>query len=103
MKRAPGVAEPAPAKKVKGEAAHPEGAAAVKTNEEGEQYVELSEKRRVTVRHYKGKVLIDLREFYEDKATGAMKPGKRGIALSPEQWAVLRGAFDDIDTAVSAL
>jgi hypothetical protein len=27
---------------------------------------------------FKGKRLIDIREYYEDKETGEMKPGKKG-------------------------
>lgn len=48
-----------------------------------ELFVELSKKRRATVRVFNNKPLIDLREFYGDE--GDLKPGKKGIALSLEQ------------------
>jgi hypothetical protein len=48
---------------------------------------------------FKGKVLVNLREFYEDKA-GEEKPGKTGIALTKEQWQSLKSQMEDIDKAV---
>ncbi|KAF8584840.1 hypothetical protein K439DRAFT_1389081 [Ramaria rubella] len=50
---------------------------------DGEQYIELSQYRRVTVRRYSGRMLIDLREFYEKD--GVKNPGKKGISLTLEQ------------------
>jgi hypothetical protein len=37
---------------------------------------QLGGKKRVTVREFKGKVLVDIREFYE--ANSQMLPGKKG-------------------------
>ncbi|KAG1775443.1 transcriptional Coactivator p15-domain-containing protein [Suillus placidus] len=54
------------------------------TSSEGEQYVQLGQKKRVTVREFKGKILVDIREFYgKDKEDE--KPGKKGISLNPDQ------------------
>ncbi|KAF2676309.1 PC4-domain-containing protein, partial [Lentithecium fluviatile CBS 122367] len=41
--------------------------------------------RRVTISDFKGKTLVSIREYYED-AAGEMKPGKKGIALTMEQY-----------------
>ncbi|CAI6335367.1 unnamed protein product [Periconia digitata] len=41
--------------------------------------------RRVTVSDFKGKTLVSIREYYED-AGGDMKPGKKGIALTIDQY-----------------
>jgi hypothetical protein len=71
------------------------------TNPEGERYVDLGQKKRVTVREFKGehqlhahasmlltertgKVFVDIREFYGKDAEDE-KPGKKGISLNPDQ------------------
>jgi hypothetical protein len=58
------------------------------TNEQGEEFFDLTAKKRFTVRKWKGKVLLDIREFYE--SNGEMKPGKKGISLNLEQYKILR-------------
>ncbi|CED85265.1 Transcriptional coactivator [Phaffia rhodozyma] len=72
-----------------------------KTNGEGEKYVELSATRRLSVREFKGKPLIDLREYYTDKTTGEAKPGSKGISLSPDQWAILKGSMNAVDALLA--
>ena len=47
---------------------------------------QLSKMRKVTVDEYKGNILVNIREYYEDKASGEVKPGAKGIALSVEQF-----------------
>ncbi len=47
---------------------------------------QLSKMRKVTVDEFKGNVLVNIREYYEDKASGDVKPGAKGIALSIEQF-----------------
>ena len=49
----------------------------------GEQYIDLGKKKRVTVRSFKGTVLLDIREYYG--ADDQEKPGKKGISLTLEQ------------------
>ncbi|BGP16527.1 hypothetical protein JCM10213_001135 [Rhodosporidiobolus nylandii] len=67
-------------------------------NDQGEQYVEIDKKRKITVREFKGKTLIDIREFYQ--ADGEEKPGKKGISLTPQQWDRLKKSIDLIDQAI---
>ena len=58
----------------------------------------LDKKKRITVHKFKGQVKVDIREFYEDN--GEMKPGKRGISLSLDNWEKLKNFIDDIDNSV---
>ncbi|KAG1742821.1 transcriptional Coactivator p15-domain-containing protein [Suillus lakei] len=67
------------------------------TSPEGERYVQLGQKKRVTVREFKGKILVDIREFY-GKDGEDEKPGKKGISLNPDQWACLKKSINTIDS-----
>ena len=49
-----------------------------KKNASGEPYLELSNTRRLTVREWKGRHMIDIREFYRKE--DALLPGKKGIS-----------------------
>ncbi|ORY32549.1 transcriptional Coactivator p15-domain-containing protein [Naematelia encephala] len=75
----------------------------VKVNDEGESYFELSEWRRVTVRKFGGKALVDIRQVYKDKATGQMKPAAKGLALTLEQWQMLKSNIDTVDELIRGL
>ena len=55
-------------------------------NDDAESYCDIGQNRRVTIRQWKKILQIDIREFYEDSKSGELKPGKKGIALSKEQW-----------------
>jgi len=67
----------------------------VHMSNEGEQYVDLGRKRRATVRPFKGKLYLDIREFYGED--GDEKPGKKGISLSSEEWDSLKRSIATID------
>ncbi|XP_003746678.1 activated RNA polymerase II transcriptional coactivator p15 [Galendromus occidentalis] len=71
-----------------------------KKNEAGEYVFELSKMRNVSVKEFKGRVLVNIREFYEDKNSGELRPGKKGIALSADQWNRLKEHMNDIDAAI---
>ncbi|XP_055064867.1 SUB1 regulator of transcription a [Misgurnus anguillicaudatus] len=60
---------------------------------------QIGKMRYVSVRDFKGKVLIDIREYWMDQE-GEMKPGRKGISLNPEQWNQLKEQMSDIDDAV---
>lgn len=55
-----------------------------------------------SVQMYAGKPLISIREYYTDKASGDMKPGKKGIALTKEQWQVVKQLVAQVDEAIEA-
>lgn len=74
--------------------------ATTKSSNFEESSFELSGKRRVTVRKFRSSVLIDIREYYEDKASGEERPGKKGISLTKEQYEKLKEMIPEIDAAV---
>ncbi|XP_077231793.1 RNA polymerase II transcriptional coactivator KIWI-like [Tasmannia lanceolata] len=59
---------------------------------------ELSKNRKVSVRSWQGKVMVDIREFYTKD--GREMPGKKGISLSMDQWNIIRDHVAEIDKAV---
>ncbi|XP_009467401.1 PREDICTED: activated RNA polymerase II transcriptional coactivator p15-like [Nipponia nippon] len=69
---------------------------------EEEGMFQIGKMRYVTVSCFKGKVLVDIREFYTDKE-GSMKPWRKGIALSAEQWNQLKEIIPEIDAAAKKL
>ncbi|XP_064100449.1 RNA polymerase II transcriptional coactivator-like isoform X2 [Macrobrachium nipponense] len=77
------------------------GDGAAKTNDSGESYFDIDGLRRVTVREFKGRVYVDIREFYEKD--GKVLPGKKGISLSTSQWGKVKSLMDSIDGAVEQL
>ncbi|KAG8932889.1 hypothetical protein FRC03_012885 [Tulasnella sp. 419] len=77
------------------------GSTKVKANEQGEKYVQLGTKRRVTVRSFNGKPMVDIREFYEKD--GKELPGKKGISLSAEQWQAFKDSIATIDELFQAM
>ncbi|XP_017888705.1 activated RNA polymerase II transcriptional coactivator p15 [Ceratina calcarata] len=62
---------------------------------------DLGNNRKVMVRDFKGKLLVDIREMYFDNA-GNTKPGKKGIALTMPQWRKLLDIIEDVDEAVKS-
>ncbi|KAL7839546.1 hypothetical protein SRHO_G00262040 [Serrasalmus rhombeus] len=88
-----------PAKKQKsGETSKPSSSSKSDRSNDDNMF-QIGKLRYVSVRDFKGKVLIDIREYWMDQA-GEMKPGKKGIALNPEQWNQLKEQISDIDDAI---
>ncbi|CAN1179041.1 RNA polymerase II transcriptional coactivator KIWI [Linum perenne] len=61
---------------------------------------DISHNRKVKVRNWKGKVWVDIREFYYGK-DGTQFPGKKGISLTVDQWKALRDHAEEIDKALA--
>jgi len=66
-----------------------------------DEKISLGKMKFVSVREFKGKILIDIREFYEKN--GELNPGKKGISLQAEQWQKLKQYIDDIDEKIQQL
>ena len=60
---------------------------------------QLSNKRKVVVREFRGKALIDIREYYT-KDGGELAPGRKGISLTVEQYQKLKSHMEGIDKAL---
>ena len=57
--------------------------------------MELSRNRFVSVSEFRGKKLVNIREYYEKD--GEQLPGRKGISLTLEQWNKLKKHMDQID------
>ena len=55
----------------------------------------LSKMRFVNVSEFRGKKLVNIREYYEKD--GKMLPGRKGISLTTDQWSKLKKYMDKID------
>lgn len=67
------------------------------TDDNGDPFWELSAggTRRVTVNSFKGKMMVNVREYYEKD--GQRLPGKKGISMPADQFAVLVEALPGIE------
>ncbi|RXK34735.1 hypothetical protein M231_08012 [Tremella mesenterica] len=73
----------------------------IQHGDKGQPFLALSDYRRVSISKFQDKTLIDIREYYKDKGSGEMKPGKKGISLTCEQWESLKGNINSIDQMLS--
>ncbi|XP_067666610.1 activated RNA polymerase II transcriptional coactivator p15-like [Haliotis asinina] len=72
-----------------------------KTNSNGEKMFQIARMRFATVSEFRGKAMVSIREYYE--ADGDLRPGKKGISLTMDQWNSLKDQIEDIDEAVKQL
>ncbi|KAG2659033.1 RNA polymerase II transcriptional coactivator KIWI-like [Panicum virgatum] len=66
--------------------------------EDGTVVAEISKNKKVSVRSWKGKVYVDMREFYVKD--GKTLPTRKGISLQLDQWKILRDNIKAIDEAI---
>ncbi|KAL8831901.1 MAG: hypothetical protein Q9170_005094 [Blastenia crenularia] len=83
-------------------ARHKEEVVKHKKDEKPDDFWEISDNRRVTLDSFKGKVMVGIREYYEDKTSGKMLPGKKGISLSLAQYAALLKLLPEVEAALIA-
>ncbi|KAF1820498.1 PC4-domain-containing protein [Dissoconium aciculare CBS 342.82] len=67
-------------------------------DDDGNEYWEISAKRRVQVSQFGKGTFVNIREFYE--ANGKTLPGKKGIALPIEQFNALVELLPEIEKAL---
>ncbi|XP_076303135.1 activated RNA polymerase II transcriptional coactivator p15-like [Lasioglossum baleicum] len=70
-------------------------------DEEDNTVWDLGNNRQISVRGFKGKLYVDIREMYYDKEAN-LKPGKKGICLNMTQWQKLLSVMDDVDKIVKS-
>ena len=72
------------------------------TEAEGEEdhKLEIGRNRFVEVSKFKGKTYVNIREYYEDES-GALKPGRKGIALKLTEWEQLCSFKDKVDQLIA--
>nr|XP_058907865.1 activated RNA polymerase II transcriptional coactivator p15-like [Kogia breviceps] len=103
LKRKKQVAPEKPVKKQKtGETSRALSSSKQSSSSRDDNMFQIGKMRYVSVRDFKGKVLIDTREYWMDPE-GEMKPGRKGISLNPEQWSQLKEQISDMDGAVRKL
>jgi len=66
------------------------------TNDRGEVLHELGKMKYANVSNFKGRMMINIREYYTDEG-GEMKPGRKGICLMADQWKKLKEIIPDLD------
>ncbi|KAL0979922.1 hypothetical protein UPYG_G00191610 [Umbra pygmaea] len=103
-KRKPSATEKPAAKKQKssGESSRPGGSSKAANSKTEDGLFQIGRMRYVSVREFKGKCLIDIREYWMNQ-DGDMKPGKKGISLNPEQWNQLKDQISEIDDAIKRI
>ena len=65
---------------------------------DGHAYWNVNEggKKRVIVKRFKGRMFVDLRNYYFD-ASGTLKPTQKGIMLTLTEWDTIKGLVGKID------
>uniref|UniRef100_A0A8R1E6Z2 PC4 domain-containing protein n=1 Tax=Caenorhabditis japonica TaxID=281687 RepID=A0A8R1E6Z2_CAEJA len=83
-------------KKTKNEAPEAETTGRLK-DEHGNEMFEFGNLRYASVSNFKGKEYVNIREYYVDKNTGKIAPGRKGISITKAQWLNLKDLIPEID------
>lgn len=70
-------------------------------NKDTDVLCELGRNRQVRISEFKGRRYLDVREFYLDKGSNELKPGKKGITLMLDEFNKLVENADAIRKAFS--
>ncbi|KAI1113052.1 transcriptional Coactivator p15-domain-containing protein [Nemania sp. NC0429] len=69
-------------------------------DDDGNSFWPLSNTRRVILQDFKGKTYVNIREYYDNN--GELRPGKKGIMLTLEQYNALLGAIPDLNAELQS-
>ncbi|KAK5124384.1 hypothetical protein LTR85_001601 [Meristemomyces frigidus] len=69
-------------------------------DDDGNEYWEISGKRRVQISSFKGATMVSIREYYEKD--GKTLPGKKGISLSIDQFTAVLDILPDIESVLKS-
>ena len=72
------------------------------TDKEGNRLFDLAGKKKVFIRKFNGRKMVDIREVYE-KDDGEIGFTKKGICLTEDAWAMLKKLVPSIDNELSKL
>ncbi|KAL8838168.1 MAG: hypothetical protein Q9176_005251 [Flavoplaca citrina] len=67
-----------------------------------EEFWEITSNRRINITEFKGQKMVNIREYYEDKNSGAMLPGKKGISLPLAHYSTFVTLLPSIEAALGA-
>ncbi|KAL2260110.1 hypothetical protein VTK26DRAFT_6001 [Humicola hyalothermophila] len=93
--------EPQVTKKSKGDVEKAKGGPSKGTDAEGNTYWEVGNNRRVSSSQFRGATLINIREYYT-APDGELRPGKKGISLSLEQYKALLKVIPELNEELRA-
>ena len=68
-----------------------------------DKVLDLQHNKLVTVSTFNGRALVHFREYYQEKETGLRRPGKKGLALTRQQWNDVKVGMHRIDAALDAV
>ncbi|KAL2264687.1 hypothetical protein VTJ83DRAFT_7197 [Remersonia thermophila] len=97
-----GEEEPQVTKKSKSKASQPaKGTLTQGKDAEGNPFWEIGNNRRIGFSEFKGTTLVNIREFYT-APNGELKPGKKGISLTLEQYKALLRVLPELNASLQA-
>ncbi|KAI0156845.1 ssDNA-binding transcriptional regulator [Xylariaceae sp. FL1272] len=70
-------------------------------DDDGNAFWQLAPMRRLTISTFKGKTLVNIREYWTDQS-GEMKPGKKGISLTIEQYTAMVEALPAVNAELES-
>ena len=73
-----------------------EGGLKFTKNADGVEMIDLGDRKYAAVKTFKNNSFVVVREYYT-KGSDVLLPGRKGITLKPDQWAVLKKAITKLD------